>query len=302
MSDTFVNSKNYLDPKIISRISSLDLRARLVVEGFMVGLHKSPYHGFSVEFSQHRPYMQGDNLRSVDWRVFGKTEKYYIKQYEEETNLRSYIILDSSKSMEYSSDKNISKLDYASTLVAALSYMMIKQQDAVSLTIYSDEIKKYLPPKSSNSYLQQILKELVTLKASSKTNTSDVLNKVAEKIKRRGLVIIISDFFDDVDKTLKAIKHFAHQKNEVIIFQILDPMERTFGFGKDAVFKDLETDEELTTQPYQIQKAYQQAMNEFTNKIKRECLNSNFDYNLLDTSVPFDKALFSYIQKRSRLH
>jgi len=302
VNDTLVDPKNYLDPKIISRISSLDLRARLVVEGFMVGLHKSPYHGFSVEFSQHRPYMQGDNLRSVDWRVFGKTEKYYIKQYEEETNLRSYIILDSSKSMGYSSHNNISKLDYASTLVAALSYMMIKQQDAVSLTIYADEIKKYLPPKSSNSYLQQILKELVSLKASSKTNTSDALNKVAEKIKRRGLVIIISDFFDDVDKTLNAIKHFAHQKNEVIIFQILDPMERSFGFGKDAVFKDLETDEELTTQPYQIQKAYQQAMNEFTNKIKRECLNSNFDYNLLDTSVPFDKALFSYIQKRSRLH
>ncbi|MBK7630135.1 MAG: DUF58 domain-containing protein [Ignavibacteriales bacterium] len=268
----------------------------------MVGLHKSPYHGFSVEFSQHRPYMQGDNLRSVDWRVFGKTEKYYIKQYEEETNLRSYIILDSSKSMGYSSNNNPSKLDYASTLVAALSYMMIKQQDAVSLTIYSDEIKKHLPPKSSNSYLQQILKELVTLKASSKTNTSDALNKVAEKIKRRGLVIIISDFFDDLEKTLNAIKHFSHQKNEVIVFQILDPMERTFGYGKDAIFKDLETDEELTTQPYQIQKAYQQAMNEFTNKIKRECLNSNFDYNLLDTSVPFDKALFSYIQKRSRLH
>lgn len=302
MSETIPETKNYLDPKIISSIGNLDLRARLVVEGFMVGLHKSPYHGFSVEFSQHRPYMQGDNLHNVDWRVFGKTEKYFIKQYEEETNLRSYLILDSSKSMDYSSNKIMTKLDYASTLVAALSYMMVKQQDAVSLTIYSDDIKKHLPPKSSKSYLQQILKELVSLKASSTTNTSDVLNKVAEKIKRRGLVIIISDFFDDVDKTLKAIKHFAHQKNEVIIFQILDPMERTFGFGKDAVFKDLETNEELTTQPYQIQKAYQQAMNEFINKIKRECLNSNFDYNLLDTSVPFDKALFSYIQKRSRLH
>jgi uncharacterized protein (DUF58 family) len=302
VSKTFSEYKNYLDPKIISRIGSLDLRARLVVEGFMVGLHKSPYHGFSVEFSQHRPYMQGDNLRSVDWRVFGKTEKYYIKQYEEETNLRSYIILDSSKSMSYASDKQISKLDYASTLVASLAYMMIKQQDAISLTVYSDEIIKHLPPKSSNSYLQQVLKELVSIVPSSKTNTSVALNKIAEKIKRRGLVIIISDFFDDVDKTLKAIKHFAHQKNEVIIFQILDPMERSFGFGKDAIFKDLETDEELTTQPYQIQKAYQEAMAEFTNKIKRECLNANFDYNLLDTSTPFDKALFSYIQKRSRLH
>lgn len=302
MSTSYREHKNFLDPKIISRIGSLDLRARLVVEGFMVGLHKSPYHGFSVEFSQHRPYMQGDNLRSVDWRVFGKTEKYFIKQYEEETNLRSYIILDSSKSMSYSSDKIISKIDYAKTLVAALSYLMIKQQDAVSLTIYSDKINKHLPPKSSNAYLQQILRELVEIETSSKTNTADSLNSVAEKIKRRGLVIIISDFFDDVDKTLKAIKHFAYQKNEVIIFQILDPLERSFGFGKDAIFKDLETDEELTTQPYQIQKAYQQAMNEFTNKIKRECLNSNFDYNLLDTSTPFDKALFSYIQKRSRLH
>lgn len=302
MRESIPDYREYLNPQIISRINNLDLRARLVVEGFMVGLHKSPYHGFSVEFSQHRPYMQGDNLRSVDWRVFGKTEKYFIKQYEEETNLKSYLILDSSKSMSYASNNQISKLDYASTLVAALSYLMIKQQDAISLTIYSDEIKTHLPPKSSNSYLQQVLKELISIESSSKTNTADALNKVAEKIKRRGLVIIISDFFDDVDKTLNAIKHFAHKKNEVIIFQILDPMERTFGFGKDAIFKDLENDEELTTQPYQIQKAYQQAMNEFTNKIKRECLNSNFDYNLLDTSTPFDKALFSYIQKRSRLH
>ena len=175
MKESISDYREYLNPQIISRINNLDLRARLVVEGFMVGLHKSPYHGFSVEFSQHRPYMQGDNLRNVDWRVFGKTEKYYIKQYEEETNLRSYIILDSSKSMGYSSNNKISKLDYASTLVAALSYMMIKQQDAISLTIYSDEIKKHLPPKSSNSYLQLVLKELVELKASSKTNTSCLL-------------------------------------------------------------------------------------------------------------------------------
>jgi uncharacterized protein (DUF58 family) len=302
LSKSFSDYREYLNPQIISRINNLDLRARLVVEGFMVGLHKSPYHGFSVEFSQHRPYMQGDNLRSVDWRVFGKTEKYFIKQYEEETNLKSYLILDSSKSMSYASNNQISKLDYASTLVAALSYLMIKQQDAISLTIFSDEIKTHLPPKSSYSYLQLVLKELVSIESSSRTNTAEALNKIAEKIKRRGLVIIISDFFDDVDKTLRALKHFAHQKNEVIIFQVLDPMERSFGFGKDAIFKDLETNEELTTQPYQIQKAYKEAMQEFINKIKRECLNSNFDYNLLDTSTPFDKALFSYIQKRSRLH
>lgn len=292
----------FLNPQIISKISNLDLRARLVVEGFMVGLHKSPYHGFSVEFSQHRPYMQGDNLRNVDWRVFGKTDRYFIKQYEEETNLKCYIVLDNSKSMSYSSDKKISKLNYASTLAAALSYLMITQQDAVSLTVYSDKVNTFLPAKSSQSYLHLILKELSILDSSSSTNTSVALKQVAEKIKRRGLIIILSDFFDDIESTLKALKHFSHQKNEVIIFQILDPMERSFGFGKDAIFKDLETNEELTTQPFQIQKAYKEAMNEFTTRIKRECLNSNYDYNLIDTSTPFDKALFSYIQKRSKLH
>lgn len=292
----------FLNPQIISKISNLDLRARLVVEGFMVGLHKSPYHGFSVEFSQHRPYMQGDNLRNVDWRVFGKTDRYFIKQYEEETNLKCYIVLDNSKSMSYASDKKISKLSYASTLAAALSYLMITQQDAVSLTVYSDKVNTFLPAKSSQSYLHLILKELSILDSSSSTNTSVALKQVAEKIKRRGLIIILSDFFDDIESTLKALKHFSHQKNEVIIFQILDPMERSFGFGKDAIFKDLETNEELTTQPFQIQKAYKEAMNEFTTRIKRECLNSNYDYNLIDTSTPFDKALFSYIQKRSKLH
>lgn len=294
--------KSYLNPSIIPRISNLELRARLVVEGFMVGLHKSPYHGFSVEFSEHRPYMQGDDLKNVDWRVFGKTEKYFIKQFEEETNLKAYIILDSSKSMSYSSRKDYNKLEYAKTLAAALSYLLIKQQDAAGLITYSDTVKKYLPPKASRSYLQQILLELSQTSASDKTNTSESLSKVAEKIKRRGLVIIISDFFDDIEKTIKALKHFSYMKNEVIVFQILDPMERSFGFGKDAVFVDLETEEKINTQPYQIQKAYQQAMNEFTDKIKRECLNSNFDYTLIDTSTPFDKALFSYIQKRKRLY
>lgn len=294
--------KSYLNPSIIPRINNLELRARLVVEGFMVGLHKSPYHGFSVEFSEHRPYMQGDDLKNVDWRVFGKTEKYFIKQFEEETNLKAYIILDCSKSMSYSSRKDYNKLEYAKTLAAALSYLLIKQQDAAGLITYSETVKKYLPPKASRTYLHQILYELNQITTSDKTNTSESLSKVAEKIKRRGLVIIISDFFDDIDKTIKALKHFSYMKNEVIVFQILDPMERSFGFGKDAIFVDLETEEQMATQPYQIQKAYQQAMNEFTERIKRECLNSNFDYTLIDTSMPFDKALFSYIQKRKRLY
>ena len=294
--------KNFLDPSFISKLNSLELKARLVVEGFMVGLHKSPYHGFSVEFSQHRAYMQGDNLKDVDWKVFGKTEKYFIKQYEEETNLRSYIFLDSSNSMSYNSGNYISKLDYSVTLAAALSYLMIHQQDAVGLTVYSEKINKFLPPKSSRAYLQEILKSLANVSPSEKTDTANSLSEGAEKLKRRGLVVIISDFFDDINSVLRALKHFSYKKNEVIVFQVLDPMEKTFSFGKDAIFKDLETGDELTTQPYQIQKAYREAMFEFTNRIKKECLNSNIDYNLIDTSDPYDKALLRYIQKRSRLY
>ncbi len=294
--------RKYLNPAIISKLNSLELKARLVVEGFMVGLHKSPYHGFSVEFTEHRPYMQGDNLKDVDWKVYGKTERYFIKQYEEETNLKSYILLDTSKSMDYSSGENITKLNYSIILVAALSYLMIKQQDAVGLSLYSEQIDKYFPPKATRAYLLEILKNLSTIKASSKTNTAASLNSIAEKIKRRGLVVIVSDFFDDINSILSALKHFRYKNNEVIVFQILDPLERSFAFGRDAVFKDLETGAEMTTQPYQIQKAYRDAMNRFTNKIKSQCLNSNIEYNLIETSTPFDKALFNYIQKRSRLY
>ncbi len=294
--------RTYLDPSIISKLNSLELKARLVVEGFMVGLHKSPYHGFSVEFSEHRSYMQGDNLKDVDWKVYGKTERYFIKQYEEETNLKSYVLLDVSRSMAFTSEGNISKLDYGRTLVAALSYLMIKQQDAVGLSLYSERIVKYFPPKAARSYLQEILKSLTTAEPSSKTNTASCLNQIAERIKRRGLVIIVSDLFDDVDAIMTALRHFRYKKNDVIVFQILDPMEISFGFGRDAIFKDMESEEELTTQPYQIQKAYIEAMHAFTTKIKTECLNSNIEYNLIQTSTPFDKALFSYIQKRSRLY
>jgi len=294
--------RNLLNPSIIPKINSLELRARLVVEGFMVGLHKSPYHGFSVEFTQHRPYMQGDSLKDVDWKVYGKTEKYFIKQYEEETNLKSYILLDVSRSMNFSSGDSVTKLDYASTLAAALSYMMIKQQDATGLTLYSNKIVQHLPPKAARPYLQQILKSLSSAVPSETTNTAVCLNSVAEKIKRRGLVIVISDLFDDVKSIISALKHFSYNRNEVIVFQVLDPLERSFAFGRDAIFRDMETEEEMTTQPYQIQKAYKLAMEEFINTIKRECLNSNIDYNLIETTQPFDKALLSYIQKRSKLY
>ncbi|HEX3073702.1 MAG TPA: DUF58 domain-containing protein, partial [Ignavibacteriales bacterium] len=241
-------------------------------------------------------------LKDIDWKIYGKTDKYFIKQYEEETNLISHVVLDISKSMDYSSGKNIRKLEYASTLAASLIYIMLRQQDAAGLTLYSDKIETALPPKSSRSYLKQLLMQLSEVRASSGTRTADCLNRIAEKVKRKGLIVVISDFFDDADATLKALKNFRYQKNETIVFQILDPLEMTFDFGADAIFKDMETAEEITTQPYQIQKAYQSAVKEFISKIKEECLRSNIEYNLIQTNETFDKALFSYFKKRSRLY
>ena len=296
-----IEFKKFLDPSVISKISSLELRARFIVEGFLLGLHKSPYHGFSIEFSQHRPYMQGDSPKDIDWKVYGKSDRFYVKQYEEETNLKSYILLDVSKSMTYASGGRISKLDYASQLAASLSYLMLKQKDAVSLSVYADQIKKYLPPNSSRIYLKEIISVLSKIIPDSNTNTSFCLNQISDKITKRGLVVIISDFFDDPAKVISAVKKFRFYKNEVIVFQILDPAERNFSFQKDAIFKDLESGEEITTQPYQIQKSYQDAMVTFLNKIKSECLRNGVEYNLIDTSTPFDKALFTYLQKRSKL-
>ncbi|RJP72566.1 MAG: DUF58 domain-containing protein [Ignavibacteriales bacterium] len=301
MQELGLDYRKYLNPSTVSKLNSLELKARLVVEGFIAGLHKSPYHGFSVEFSEHRPYMQGDSLKNIDWKVYGKTEKFFIKQFEEETNLICNVIVDVSKSMDFSYDKNIKKLEYASILAASFIYLMLNQRDAVGLTLFSDKLETYFPPKSNRGYLSELLRSLSTTNAASTTQTASCLSEIAERIKRRGLVIIISDFFDDVNSVLKALKHFRYKKNEVVVFQVLDPVEINFSFGRDAIFKDLETAEEMTTQPHQIQKAYRQAMKEFTEHIKQECLNSNIEYNLLDTSTPFDKALINYFKKRSRL-
>jgi len=294
--------KNYLDPFVISKIKSLELRARAIVEGFMVGLHRSPYHGFSVEFSEHRPYMQGDPIKNIDWKVYAKREKYFIKQYEEETNLTCNIFLDISKSMQFKHSAQISKLDYGINLAAALSYILINQQDAVGLTVYSDKVYNYLPPKSNRVYLKTLLIGLNNVKPSGSTNTAACLDSVTEKIKKRGLTIIISDFFDDPDSVMKALKHIHYKKNEVILFQLLDPVERNFGFDRDSVFVDLETNEEMTTQPHQIKRAYSEAMKDYLSKLKSESLNYGIEYNLITTDQSFDKALLAYFAKRERMH
>ncbi len=302
MSNSAVDYRTYLDPNIVFKLKSLELRAKMVVEGFMVGLHKSPYHGFSVEFSEHRPYMQGDPIKNLDWKVYAKSERYYIKQYEDETNLLAHVILDVSGSMDYKYSGKITKLEYASTLAASMIYLMLNQQDAAGLTLYSDKIENYLPPKTGRVYLRKLLTALANAKPENRTATADCLNTVAEKVKKRGLVIIISDFFDDIEKVLSSLKKFHYKKNEIIVFQIVDPVEKNFDFGKDAIFVDKETADELTTQPYHIQKAYGEAMNEFIQKIKSDCLNNGIDYNLIETTDTFDKALFNYFKKRRKMN
>lgn len=302
MTDNSKKSYTLLDPTLISKLKSLELKAKTVVEGFKVGLHRSPYHGFSVEFSEHKAYMQGDPIKNIDWKVFGKSDKLFIKQYEEETNLTGHILLDVSASMDYKNKGSVTKLDYGKILAASLSYLMVMQQDSVGLSLYSDQIENYFPPRSTKVYLKTLLQGIENISSTNKTDTAQCLNLIAEKIKKRGLVIIISDFFDDIDSILMAMKHFKYKKNEVIVFQILDPIERDFAFERDAIFVDKETNEEITTQPHQIQKTYQSAMNDFINRLKSECLNNKIEYNQIDTSTPFDKALFAYFKKRSLLN
>ena len=293
--------KKTLDPSLIAKLKTLEIKAKAVVEGFMAGYHKSPYHGFSVEFSQHRPYMQGDSIKNLDWKVFAKSERYYIKQYEEETNLIANIILDSSKSMDYKNLGDITKFEYSRILAASFSYLLLKQQDAVGLAIYSDQLKSYLRPKSKRTYLKQILAELENVEPNSTTKTSQSINSIVENIRTRGLVIVISDFLDDPNEILTALKKFYYKKNEVIIFHVLDPIEKTFGFGKDSIFVDMETKEELRTQPIQIQQAYKEAMNDYLSTLKNGCQKYGFDYNLIDTKSSFDSALMSFFKKRARL-
>jgi uncharacterized protein (DUF58 family) len=293
--------RRFLQPEVIAQLENIELKARLVVEGFITGLHRSPYHGFSVEFAEHRQYRSGDEIRHIDWKIFGRTDKYYIKQFEEETNLRSMIAVDSSASMKFASKGQISKFEYGSYLAAALGYMLIKQRDAVGLALYDTEIRTFLPPRSKQSYIHEILKSLDSTVPANETGTAGALDRIAERIERRGLVIIISDFFDEPESVINALKHFRHRNHEVLAFQILDPREIDFKFGPGATFRDMETGEEMITQPFQIQKAYSKAVSNFVGRLKKECHEHNIDYHLISTADPFDKALRDYLTKRNRM-
>lgn len=294
--------RKYLDPEIVSKLKGMELRARMVVEGFVAGLHKSPYHGFSVEFAEHRQYMPGDDIRDIDWKVYAKSDRHYIKQYEEETNLKAYLLLDCSASMAYRSGDRVSKLDYAGLVSGALSYMMLRQRDAVGLVTFDEAMRKYIPPRSKSGHLHVLLNEIAGQTPSKETNVSNVLHEMAERIKRRGLVIILSDLLDDADSIIGGLKHFRHNRHEVIVFHILDPRERDFAFPREAIFKDMETGEEMTTLPYQIKKDFAREVGAFGDRIASACRQSNIDYYPIDTATPFDKALYAFLSKRERLY
>lgn len=294
--------REYLNPETVSKLKGMEMKARMVVEGFIAGLQKSPYHGFSVEFAEHRQYMPGDNIRDIDWKVYAKTDRHYIKQYEEETNLKAYLLLDCSKSMAYQSGGIMTKLDYSGLLSGALSYMMLRQRDAVGLVTFDEKIRRYIPPRSKSGHLHVLLKELSEQPASDATDISSALHEMAERIKRRGLVVLMSDLLDDPEKIISGLRHFRYHKHEVILFHILDPRERDFAFAGEAVFKDMETGEEITTSPYQIKRAFASSAKQFSEQISSACRQSNIDYHPIDTSMPFDKALYAFLAKRERLY
>ena len=293
-------SGHILTPDIISRLNNLSLKARFVVEGFVVGLHKSPYHGFSVEFSEHRAYGAGDEIRHVDWKLWGKTDRFFIKQFEEETNLKSYLLVDQSLSMTYKS-KKMTKLEYAQILAASLGYLMLKQQDAVGLTLFDDRIRVNIPARSKRSHLNIILSQMQNIIAGPETTIAPVLHKTAEAIKKRGLIILISDLFDDPDKVLSGLQHFRYKGHEVIVFHVLDPQELTLDFTQRTRFRDMESGEEIITDPWHIQSDYQKSMEQFCDYIKSNCRQKNIDYVQLSTDFPLDIALSEYLIKRKRI-
>jgi len=297
MSNTY---KEYLNPAVISKIENLSLRAKLVVEGFIIGMHKSPYHGFSVEFSEHRPYGFGDEIKFIDWKLWAKTDRFYIKQFEEETNLKCHIVLDKSASMEYGSDK-INKFDYSKTLTAALIYLMIKQQDAVGLTMFDDSIKTMIKPRSKISHLNSLLKAMHKTKTGGETSISKLLHTLAESITKKGLIILISDLLDDENEVIKGLRHFKHKGHEVIIFHIIDPKEKNLDFNQNINFLDIENHSSLITDTRQIKDQYNKAFNNFCNFYKKHCSMNKIDYIPISTDNSLDISIMQYLIKRNKL-
>lgn len=306
MSESVTDYRQYLDPRVLARIGGLDLRARLVVEGLMTGLHRSPYQGASVEFAQHRPYVAGDDIRHLDWKVFAKTDKLYLKQYQQETNLHLILVVDASESMGFGSvsaggrgDATWTKYDHATAIAASLAHMAIQQQDSVGLAVFDQVLARYFKPSNSPGQWKLVVNELQLVPRWNKTGTGKVLNQLAEKLHHRSLVLLLSDLFDDIEGIAAGLRHLKFRKHDVIVFQILDPQELEFPFEEVTRFKGLEEAGDLLTEPRALRDGYLEQLRAFTDELKRLCRGMRVDFQTFSSGDWLDVALSRFLATRS---
>lgn len=289
----------YLDPAVIARLATMELRAKTIVEGFISGLHRSPFRGFSVEFAEYRQYLPGDDLSTIDWKVYARSDRHYVKKYEEDTNLDCHIMLDVSASMTYASGE-VSKLAYGSYLAAALAYLMHRQRDAVGLVAFDQQIVDRLPASTRPGHLKSVLLALSRLQAGTRSDVSKPMHQLAEALARRSMSVVISDLLDDPAEVTGGLKHLRFRGTDVIVFHILDRAELTFPFEHPARFKDVETGTELLAAPLAVRKEYLRRLEELLGTYERELRGAGIDYVRLDTSTPLDRALLAYLSTRAR--
>ena len=294
------SAEKYLRPDVIHQVARLDLRAKFIVQGFLSGLHASPFHGFSVEFSEHRKYVAGDDLKDLDWNVYAKTGRYYVKKYRAETNMTGYLVMDLSSSMGYTYRQEMTKFEYAICLAAALGYLMVHQQDPVGLVTFDTEVRTVVPPKSKRSQIGTLLSVLSTLKPTGTTDVAHALSQVASLAKGKALVMLFSDLLTDPEPVIKSIYRLRHAGHEVILFHVLDEAEVQFPFQGLVEFEDVENHEKLEVDARGIRDDYLGGVEAFRELYKRECGLANADYVPMDTSVGFDKALLEYLVQRQR--
>lgn len=300
MTQAVADYRKYLDPRVLARIASLDLRARLIVEGLMTGMHRSPYHGISIEFAQHRQYVPGDDIRHVDWKVFGKTDRYYLKQYEEETSFACYLVVDCSESMSYESPQSgVSKLEYAQWMAAALSWLVLHQQDAIGLATFDKEITQFIGPSSRASHLSAMLHALENVPPRGETALGPILHALAERIPRRGLILLLSDLFDDPDGIVRGLRELKHRRHDVAIMQIIDPAEQDFPFEEPTLFRGLEGAPTQLADPRSLRGAYQAEFAQFLARITQGIRGLTMDHVLVRTDAAPSESLGRLLRMRS---
>jgi uncharacterized protein (DUF58 family) len=296
-----------LDPETINRAEALGLHARYVVEGYMAGEHKSPFRGFAIEFTQHREYVPGDDIRHLDWKVLGRTDRYYLKQYEQETNYVAHVVLDGSESMKYGSvgrphGATVTKLQYGKMLAACLSYLILHQRDAVAVGVFDTAMKNFVPRTGNLASIHNIMSTLAAFDPTAQTNIGAVLHALAGQIKRKGITILISDLFDDEERILDGIRHIRFGGGEVIVFHVMDPYELEFPFSGMVEFDGLEATDKVLTRPREIRKSYLREVEAFRTKLREGCERQNTHYQLVNTAHPLHEVLSGYLAFRLRTH